>query len=549
MVCRLLRSDVRLLTLQRSAEVQSIFGRVDQYNNELGLIARAFHHQFQCELTNARRHRNSLLPIHQLPREILAIILVLYMGPLNVVSNGISLQKVLCRRRNGLASVCHIWRTTIRSTPCLWAFISAKQSSKLNKTSLKLSQQQPLTCEDEGYYPVSLKRAERFWNSVRPHTNRLNTIKASTQCHIMKMLGSGLPNLERLILCGKDPLVSSLDAPWPQLRHLELRGVSLPWSCLLASNLASLKLNRIKDLSLSMFVALLRSSPQLEALCIELITLVLDQPISPVPLDARILLPLVQELEIAYMPGRIFNYIVNLVEPRQLTRLSLTHKLGLSHSSGFSSMPDWSVQQGIKGLLRNNHVRLQYNLTYRSSGFWLDIAPKIAFTWLAKVIAQYPESSPPIKVECFNFDLDLLIQYFPDQLDRCELIVKNTEDPENLRVTQYLCERVPSGWFPFPSLIELYVNLSSEAMADAFADLLEERYRDPMQVKPLQKLTYKNWTGGPFPNLHERIAMVLKDCALEWVAGTKASRRCYFESGSSQDEGTYSDDQVDSDWT
>ncbi len=506
---------------------------VDQYTNSMSWMACMIQDQFRRELAHARRRRNSMIPIHSLPHEILSAILILGMSSIDVFSTAISQLKRYCRYRNALTSVCYSWRIIIRSIPRLWAFISAELPSKLNNRALRLSKTHPLVCEDEIGDRGSANRAEQFWQSVRPHADRFQTIRAPTPNYILEMLGNGLQGLERLILNGRGVFVSPLDSPWPQLRHMALREVSLPWSRSLVSNLVSLELKGVCDLPLSVLMEVLRKSPQLERLKITGINPIMDQSVS---VPVRIPLLSLKQLDIGYMSADLLTYILSVLEPGQLDMLCVTQKPDPRRPQSFPTLPGWTVSQAVQMLLRNNHVVLGSRGECKSRSFNINATPWVTLRWLAGVLDQYPKSSSRIRVRCCHLDLKVVYHYLPHQLDRCQITVETV----GLTGVHYMCRRLANEQFPFPSIAELSIALLSNVSSTLLVDLLQERYCAPMQVKPLRKLIYKNQAKTPFLHVHTRMSEILKDCTVEWVGEDRDEQQGKVEGG------YYSDQQVNS---
>ena len=180
-----------------SVEREYQTAHLDHYSNSMCLIVSLTSNQFQSELSKARRRRNAMLQIHLLPTEIFTTIVIQVMGELYTALDTVSQQRSYRRRRSMLQSICHLWKTAIRSTACLWACVSSKSPSKINNRSLRLSFKHPLICEDEsdrGY--VSIERADQFWQSVRPHAERFGTINATASNLLLDILGDGLRCLE-----------------------------------------------------------------------------------------------------------------------------------------------------------------------------------------------------------------------------------------------------------------------------------------------------------------------------------------------------------------
>ena len=341
---------------------------------------------------------------------------------------------------------------------------------------------------------------------------------------------------------GSSALMTSLEKPWPNLKVLELRRISLPWSYPLVSNLAHLALERVTDLSFGILVEILRSSPQLEELKLTSIGPSMDLVASHVNLSAALVLPSLRLLQMRFLSGDLLHRILNLIEPHHLETLSLCQDS--RQANGSFSMPSWSVPRGVEMLQRNNTVRLYGgDCTNSSSGFNISASPEITLPWLARVLDLLPDSTPSTAIACHDLTFETLINYFPHQLDRCELTLKPQWDC--LGTIQSLCRRLPSGTFPFPTLVELSIRLGNETTANAIAELLKVRYSSPTEVTPLRKLMYTTRSGASIASFNECMSVILKDCALNWGAVPKFN--CDDFGARSSDNRGYSDDDAVSD--
>ena len=309
--------------------------------------------QFQRELATIRRRRNSTLTMHNFPDEILTGIFLLTLDPLTVEVEIISQPKNYSRQRNRLELVCTKWRTLVRSSACLWAYISSALPSRVNNRSLRYSQQHLLMCKTER--ETSWTRNDQFWASIKPHAQRFGSVSAFASKVILDIVGGGLESLQRLKLGGdgnrsdsSHVLASSLESPWPHLQYLVLRGISLPWSRPLVSNLAYLSLDSIVNLPLTALIQILKTSPNLGELELGSITTVVD---SSSTAFGKIPLPALRRLRIHSLSGDLLNYLLDIIEPNHLDMFTLSHKPPPGDTV-FSKLPKWAVDSGVDMLLK-----------------------------------------------------------------------------------------------------------------------------------------------------------------------------------------------------
>ncbi len=512
----------------------------------LGQLASDLHHRLLAEVSETATRRNEKLVMHTLPEEILAYIFSLVMPPID------DDPKKYCHQRNDLESVCSLWQTAIRESAELWTVISSSLPSKVNNRSLKRAKHHSITCVAPD--KTDQERSAQFWTNIKPHSDRFSAVEGRAQNELLEIVNGGLPELRKIRLNGSgedETVVSSLARPWPRLQSLDLRGVAVPWTSSIVSDLSSLILLEVTGLPFTVLVEILHSSPQLTTL--ELGSISMD-PTTIEPCSKISLLSL-KSLSFFDLQAETINCLLAAIEPRKLEeKFSLTHEPPPADDetlrADLSPMPLWVIESVVGILERRPSLTLHPDGECGNSGHGLRFHGTIyqTLSWLRSVLEHYPESAPPIKFECFDLDLKQLSHYFPNQLDRYELSLLH-RGANCLASLDYLCQRLPLGRFPLPSVSELFVHVADEPTAEAYATLLAERYQAPLQVKPLIKFRYKSVI--PREGLQARLASLLEDCKIDWeatfvwpehVANTDTDRVAYSDDQASTSSDEWKDE-------
>lgn len=154
-------------------------------------ILRALRTHIDGRLTQLLRRHNSLMPINDLPEELLVAIL-------QQTSEDRDL--FLDHLRN-LASVQSSWWHLIKHTPAFWTDLNMNASKEVTALKLRLSQNAPLNipiCSLEW----TLRGPDRWMAQVEPHRDRIQSFTFSG------------PNIEGI--------APYLERPYPSLEHLLL---------------------------------------------------------------------------------------------------------------------------------------------------------------------------------------------------------------------------------------------------------------------------------------------------------------------------------------
>ncbi|KAG8915538.1 hypothetical protein FRC01_003624 [Tulasnella sp. 417] len=265
------------------------------------------------------RSHNELLPIHQLPPELLYIII-------ETAYTQVSYKLLFTLR-----SVCKHWMEIIDSMPQLWAHIASHQNANLLSTILQKSTTQPLDVwcrEGEGYHlgdgPTFEERVAVFLEHVGPSAARWGSLHylAPANAQHEQILGLSFHNLETLVADIRGTAVDYTGRfNAPSIGNLDVSGLSLNWSSL--SGLRSLQLGGcVPSPTINELYLLLTSSPDLELLKIKM-----DRS-SPTGQttdlstthSARIHLPRLRTLLITQVPFVSYSRLLDLVEAPNLSR-------------------------------------------------------------------------------------------------------------------------------------------------------------------------------------------------------------------------------------
>jgi hypothetical protein len=508
----------------------------------------AIHHKFEGELALTRRRRNSALPIHRLPNDLLVNIFLISMHPKEDT-------QVYARQRVTTESVCDLWRTTIRTTATFWSVVSSTLPPRINERSLQLSKGHSLTCiakerppNDDSwkYTHEHTPLRDGFWESIRPYANRIGTIIAGPSSGVLDMVTEGLNKLVELnidnraglsmfhgrSISPKLALVPSLESPWPRLKYLQLRGLSLPWSHSVISNIISLRLFEVAHLPVDILMDVLRDSPHLAELQLHSVELAFSVD-TTIELTSFPTIPFSQlrSLEIKDMPSNVIQYILNGIEPQPtLDQLQICYRHFFPNYMEPFNPPHWTLKSALDHLLKSDsganrviicHDRVGNSVecrSLRSPGFHINVLAEKRFSWIGQVLDLYPASAPRLEVEWEEtLDFDGFDAFWEARLTRFDVILK-LSSPITQTNSEGALQKLCQPPFPLPSLIELviFVGLSS---ATLIANLMEARYGTSYSygVTPLQKLKYYTTGDRLVEQLEGRLSLWLPDCSIEWV--------------------------------
>jgi hypothetical protein len=526
--------------LEQSTETLLHGDSLDNYIDSMARLYSAVHRKFQSELALKRRHRNLALGIHRLPNDILVNIFLISMTPKENT-------QAYFQQRHTLGLVCDLWRTTIRTTPVFWSVVSSNLLASANEESLRRSKAHTLTCIETGRFmsyamcdcPTCKSSPHNdFWEGLRPHAHRIETIISGPSSVVLAMAVEGLRKLVELNISNGDglsmpqklALVPSLESPWPRLQYLQLRGFSLPWPRSVISNIISLRLFEVVHLPLDILMDVLRDSPHLSELQLHSVELDSkeDTTINPTSLTVIPFSKLLS-LELKDMPADIIHCILNSIEPQSsLDRLEISHRYSSPPYLGPFNLPPWTIKSALGHLLKRdsaaNRVIIRHDrngryiecTSFKSPGFHINVAPKGILSWISQVLDLYPTSAPRLEVEWKgSLDSDLFDIFWEARLARFDVIL-NTSLFNKIH-SEGALQRLCQPPFSLPSLVELVIFVGSSS-ATLTANLLEARYGTPHSygVAPLRKLKYYTVGNRPIDQLEVPLSSCLPECAIEW---------------------------------
>ncbi|KAG8919211.1 hypothetical protein FRC00_011617, partial [Tulasnella sp. 408] len=265
--------------------------------------------------------------INQLPAEVLIIV---FQKSLNPAQPGKGLTR--------LGLVCHLWRSTVESTPSLWAHINAADGIRHVRTAVGKTGEMPIELAYRAhndyatvavyYFLTAAMEKSQYWKSVE-------ILSRHSPAAYPGLQSMPCPALEKLTLwC--IPQTAPLPKPFKLLNGMpaptSLKALNL---CRVSVQLESLELGRLETLSLinlgpqSMeeIIRILRTSPRL-------LTLVLEDLVGLRSPDTDDTPPIhLQHLETLKLrlPVPITRFLLSTLHGSKLDQLTLT--------ANFSSIP------------------------------------------------------------------------------------------------------------------------------------------------------------------------------------------------------------------
>ncbi|KAG8946826.1 hypothetical protein FRC04_011373 [Tulasnella sp. 424] len=262
---------------------------------------------------------NESLPIHQLPPELLQIII------------GEAYDQKSYRDLFTIRSVCKYWMEIVDSMHELWTRVSLKHDPNLLSMILEKSSTQPLSVsykedgiDSTGGAPTPEEKIAGFLRRVTPSAGRWKSLEywARSDAQHDRILGLPLHNLQTLLVQMPQTAVNYtgvFDAP--RLRDLGVYGLSLNWRSF--ANMRSLQIDGcVPSPSVDEVHTLLKTSPNLEVLKIARI-----RQTSPIDdtYSAPIHLPRLKSLLVAQVPFVHYSRLLDLIEAQNLRRFVVFH--------------------------------------------------------------------------------------------------------------------------------------------------------------------------------------------------------------------------------
>lgn len=239
--------EVRALESQRTKQLQQTERSVGVMNTSLDNVAHS--------MIQAKRERNALLPINQLPTELLV----------HIFSVSIGTRSRRIYDLKAIASVAWRWNRIIKHTPMLWAVLDSTFPIKLVHTALQRAGDLPLTIRAcwglESWSTDSDMETLRMRTPGEDGLAFLTTVflKVARWKHARLKLGTSLPSLlqylerpapllERFSLKiqqGRGPSVDLFQGHCPSLAEIDISGLVVPWNSRIFQNLRSISIDDV----------------------------------------------------------------------------------------------------------------------------------------------------------------------------------------------------------------------------------------------------------------------------------------------------------------
>ncbi|KAG8892871.1 hypothetical protein FRB99_002386 [Tulasnella sp. 403] len=250
-------------------------------------------------LSRLRRQRNTFVPVHRLPIELLQRIFIEAMipGHPNAVHHqplGLpSFDPTYYQRLLRLAGVCSYWSNIISEDARRWTEIGAAYNPSLISIALERSKSLPLSihCQDSyTRYRTCATRRTEFITRVAPSTDRWTeaVICVERSDELLPLASMAAPQLRSLDLSSRSftpPTLNLFQNHPPKLDVIRLEGVSLNWTSPIFSGLKELSLQEISVFpSLPSLCNILQACPELTSL--QLVPTSTDHHDGDVPADS-----------------------------------------------------------------------------------------------------------------------------------------------------------------------------------------------------------------------------------------------------------------------
>lgn len=277
-------------------------------------ILRELKLHIDMRIVSLGKERNSLVPINKLPVEVTASVL------LDVISE---YTRGELHPMHRLAQVQVYWKEVILNHPQFWAMLHWGDPMKLVAAKIRRSGNIPLTIVERDPYRKENKSPEKFMGLVTPHSKRWKTFKvgAFPLEHARRGLEGPLPLLEQLQLHGVvtpgQPNTLNLKGG-PNLRHVDIRSIAIPFTPSILSNLLTLSISDISDRSLKdSFFEVLQASPNLQELKLASIRRSTNDPETNVAeaTSEPIRLPKLRDIYIQEISPSISSRLLRLLRP------------------------------------------------------------------------------------------------------------------------------------------------------------------------------------------------------------------------------------------
>ncbi|KAG9042283.1 hypothetical protein FS837_011052 [Tulasnella sp. UAMH 9824] len=327
---------------------------LDDADNNLAameLALEAIKKEFGSQFVVARQKRNALLPIFQLPSEVLVNIFHICLE--SHLTCGVTKPPYLDRLKT-LASVCSSWLTLVRSTPSLWAVLESSCPITFLPVVLRNSKSSPLNIRSEweahNLRPCTKDKEHhrRFLQTViDPNlTERWSSVYIDLPHDtgtIKEIMEGSFPNL-RSIYFGtakwiwKQGPVNLLSWDTGRLKELRIGRIPLQWAAISLTGLRLLELKWVEPDSSAKLLDLLAAAPSLESLMLT----GLPEPSNSRQYNLNIIdLPHLKELVLVNNTAGSIVPLLQSIRVRTLDEFRITHRpLNKGYGDDFLSALD-----------------------------------------------------------------------------------------------------------------------------------------------------------------------------------------------------------------
>lgn len=495
---------------RKALESGSIAGpmqELDEQLNKLVKVADSLQGSLTNHLAEARRWRNSQLPIHrQIPCEVFVSVVDLA-----------SRKDLELKPLSKLSAVCYSWRRIIEDTPSLWNCIHSWDRPKLVDKALVKSEGTPLDitffCDDTyGHFP----------DRIAPHMGRFRSVVLAlrSNLHIPLFVPPAAPLLEKLEIHisepnPENPPIQMSEDEMPRLRHLELRNANVHIGTF--SRLQHLHVDNGPESSPSIqsLVHILRNNPELQSLDLKSVA----RTEIPLQMDASpIHLPHLHRLFLEDFPHSDCAQLVSSIHAPSLSFFG-------TRSSTLSSTLLTPLVQGLAQVIRPvASLKGSIDITFHDDGdvqnlLLAQLGPERGRTELGINTCQVAYTASlslraSLDNELLKLIIDTLFHNLRDAEVNLELRFHWEQAPwrtwltaipcitklrlENystqIVVIGYLSHRGDDGW-PCPELQRLHVDAQVHSCHDAVLEMVTNRHRsrpdegaNPNPPKPLEML-------------------------------------------------------------
>ncbi|KAG8908565.1 hypothetical protein FRC01_007340 [Tulasnella sp. 417] len=278
------------------------------------------------------RNRNALLPVHQLPVELLADIFQ------DTFDKNSEILPSRLKQFKKLSHVCYCWQKVVDDSPWLWTRIDGSDPSALVDEALMKSSNRLLKFSFYTQLSPKPNNLTSFLQKLDPHLNRLRKVRIGfarrelSQSHFttIKLFTSPQPSLEYFSLC--DELIQTdlsglelFSDQAPRLKVLRLDGIRFNCRGAIFGGLNLLSLSSVTVPSLNLLLGTISRCGELQSLRLDQLWF---QGVGPDPPPDRISLPALQHLSLDNIPSTLKDRFLNDIHAPQSSCFSLSLRVG-----------------------------------------------------------------------------------------------------------------------------------------------------------------------------------------------------------------------------